>query len=148
MEAAMYGDTGTIRAHARRMHMRAEEIRAEADALTTRVAGVAWTGVAADALRHLAREHTDGLRRCAAAHDRAAEALERHAHEIDRLKDLIASIERRVLGVLDSAASAATGVAGLVGHLVPDTVDRWAHDFEPPPHGSIAWLDVDIPRAA
>ncbi len=144
----MYGDTGTIRAHARRMHGRAEEIRAEADAITARVAGVAWTGVAADALRHVAREHTDGLRRCAAAHDRAAQALERHAREVDRLKELIASIERRVLGVLDSATSAAKGVTGMIGQLVPASVDRWAHDFEPPPHGSIAWLDVDAPRAA
>lgn len=141
----MYGDTGVIRTHARRQHQRAEEIRAEADALTSRVAAVAWTGLAADAMRRLVGEHAAALHRCADAHDRAGVALERHAREVDRVKELIAAIESRVLGVLDSAAS---GVAGLVGHVVPDAVDRWARDFDPPPHGSRAWLDVDLPNVA
>jgi uncharacterized protein YukE len=141
----MYGDSGTIRAHARRMHERAEEIRAEAAALGSLVAGVGWTGVAADAMRQVTGQHVAGLRRCADIHDRAADALERHARQVDHVTDLIARIERHVLGVLDSAAS---GVAGLVAHVVPDPVDRWARDFEPLPHGSLAWLDVDVPGAA
>jgi hypothetical protein len=140
----MYGDTGAIRVHARREHERAHEIRAEADALVARVTAVAWTGLAADAMRRLVHEQADALHRCADAHEHAAVALERHAREVDHVKELIASIERKVLGVLDSAAS---GVAGLVGHVVPDAVDRWARDFDPPPHGSRAWLDVDVPAA-
>lgn len=141
----MYGDTGVIRGHARRLHERAAEIRAEADSLTARAAAVAWTGLAAEAMLRVVRQHADALHGCADEHDRAAAALERHAREVDHVKELISSIERHVLGVLDSAAS---GVAGLVGHVVPDAVDRWARDFDPPPHGSIAWLDVDVPHAA
>jgi uncharacterized protein YukE len=141
----MYGDTAVIRALARRMHERAGDIRAEADELTHRADAVAWQGLAADAMRGLAHQHAAGLRSCADAHDAAGEALERHAREVDRLEDLIATIEHRVLRLLDSAAS---GLAGLVGHLVPDAVDRWAQDFRPPPHGSRDWLEVRPPRPA
>ena len=76
---------------------------------------------------------------------RAADSLERHAQEVDRVKALIASIERHVLGALDSATS---GVAGVVGHVVPDAVGQWARDFDPPAHGSRAWLDVNLPALA
>jgi hypothetical protein len=106
---------------------------------------VPWSGVAADAMRSTAREHAAGLRACAEAHARAAEALVRHAQEVDRVKELIASVERRVLGALDSATS---GLAGVVGHVVPDAVGQWARDFDPPAHGSRAWLDVHLPAVA
>ena len=141
----MYGDTTVIRAHARRMRERGERMRGDAEALLGCAEAVPWTGLAADAMRRLARDHAGRLRHCAAAHDSAAAALERHAREVDRLKELIATIERRVLAVLDSAAS---GLAGLVGHVLPDALGRWAHDFDPPPHGSLAWLDVRLPRPA
>jgi hypothetical protein len=141
----MYGDTAGIRAQARRMRERAGDIRAEADALLAAAQEVPWTGLAADAMRGLAREHAGGLRSCAGAHEDAADALERHAREVDRVKDLIAAVEHRVLGMFEDAVS---GVAGLVGHVVPDAVDGWVHDFDPPPHGSLAWLDVPLPHVA
>jgi hypothetical protein len=141
----MYGDTEAIRAHARRQRERAEDIRELAHTLLVRAEVVPWSGVAADAMRCAARDNAAALRACADAHARAAEALLRHAQEVDLVKDLIASIERRALGVLESAAS---GVAGVVAHVVPNAVDRWASDFEPPPHGSRAWLDVRLPAVA
>lgn len=141
----MYGDTSAIRAQARRMRERGGEIRREAAALLAAAEAVPWTGVAADAMRGLAREHAGGLRSCAGAHEAAADALDRHAREVDRLKDLISTIEHRALGLLEGAGS---GLAGLVHHVVPSPVDRWAHDFDPPPHGSLEWLDVHVPRAA
>ncbi len=141
----MYGDTAVIRAHARRMRERAGDIRADADALLSAADAVPWTGLAADAMRELAREHAGDLRSCAGAHDDAAEALERHAREVDRLKDLIAAIERRAVEVMEHAGA---GLMGLVGHVVPSAVDRWVHDFDPPPHGSRLWLDVHLPRVA
>jgi uncharacterized protein YukE len=144
-EAVMYGDTSAIRAHARRMRERGSEIRSEAHAVLRDAEAVPWTGLAAEAMRRLAREHAAELQACAAAHDRAADALERHAREVDHLKDLIASIERRVLGAIDAAAS---GLAGLVGQVVPSPLDRWARSFDPPPHGSRAWLDVRLPDVA
>ena len=138
----MYGDTSAIRVHARRMRERGGDIRAEASALLRNAEAVPWTGLAAEAMLRLAREHAAELQTCAAAHDHAADALERHAREVDHLKDLIANIERRVWAAIDAATS---GLAGLVGHVVPDPLDRWARSFDPPPHGSRAWLDVRLP---
>ncbi|HEX4688690.1 MAG TPA: hypothetical protein VH228_18060 [Nocardioides sp.] len=141
----MYGDTAIIRAHARRMRERAHEIRDESAALAGAAEAVPWAGIAADAMRRLAREHAGCLRSCATAHEDAAEALDHHAREVDRLEELIASIEKRVRGLVESATS---GLGGLIGHVLPDGIDRWVHDFDPPPPGSREWLDVRVPRSA
>lgn len=85
----MFGDTTTIRALARRLHERADEIRDLAATLATRTDEVPWTGLAADAMRAHAIDRLTGLRRTAELHDHAADALERHAREVDRLKDLV-----------------------------------------------------------
>jgi uncharacterized protein YukE len=141
----MYGDTDVIRALAARMRARGEEIRATADELLARAESVAWSGLAADAMRRLAREHAGGLRRCADDHEAAADALDRHAREVDHLEEVIAAIERKVQHLLHAAT---TGLAGLVGHVLPDGVDHWLHHFDPPPPGSREWLDVHLPRSA
>jgi uncharacterized protein YukE len=141
----MYGDTAVIRQLARLMRERADDLRAEADELAGRAETVAWSGLAADAMRRMARQHASGLRSCAQAHDTAADALDHHARTVDRLEELIASIERRALHLLESAAG---GLAGVVGHVLPDAVDHWARGFDPPPHGSRAWLDVHLPSSA
>jgi hypothetical protein len=126
----MYGDTGVVRTLARRLRERAGDIRAEADDVLRVAEAVAWSGLAADAMRRLASEHASGLRACAEAHEAAADALDRHAREVDHVKALIAAIERRVLHLLDS---------------LPDVVGHWLHHFDPPPHGSREWLDVHVP---
>jgi hypothetical protein len=141
----MYGDTDVVRALARQVRERGGDIRGEADDLVGRVEAVRWTGLAADAMRRLAHEHAGGLRACAEAHEAAADALDRHAREVDHLKELIAAVERRVQHLLEGAAH---GLAGLVGHVVPDAVDHWLHHFDPPPRGSREWLDVHVPRSA
>ena len=140
----MYGDTRVIRSLARRMRERAGDIRAEADHLAGRAEAVPWTGLAADAMRRTARDHASRLRSCADAHEAAADALDRHAREVDHLEEVIAAIEHRVRHLIESA----TGVAGLVAHLAPHAIDHWVHHFVPPPSGSRAWLDVHVPRAA
>ncbi len=140
----MYGDTAVIRGLARGLREQGQEILAEADALAGRAEAVPWTGLAADAMRRLARDHAGGLRTCAVLHEDAAEALERHAREVDQLKDLIAAVERRVLRILDDVGGV---VHSLVSHVVPDAADHWLDGFEPPPHGSKYWLDVHVPRA-
>ncbi len=139
----MYGDTAVILALARRMREHGDDLRQEAAELAARAETVPWSGLAADAMRRVAREQAGLLRGCADAHEAAADALDHHAREVDRLKDLIAAIEHRALHLLESASG---GLAGLVGHMLPDAVDRWAHGFDPPPHGSVAWLDVAVPR--
>lgn len=141
----MYGDTSVIRAQARLMRERAGDIRAEADELAGRAAAVPWAGLAADAMRRTAGDHASRLRAGAAAHESAADALDRHAREVDHLKCLIAEIEHRALHALDSATG---GLAGLVGHVLPDGLAHWARHFEPPLHGSMAWLDVHVPGPA
>ena len=78
-------------------------------------------------------------------HDAAAEALDRHAREVDHLKELIAAIERRVRHLIDAAPAASSALAS---HLVPDAVDHWLAAFDPPPPGSREWLDVQVPRSA
>jgi len=127
------------------MRALAQEIRLEADALVAHADRVRWTGLAADAMRGLAHEHAARLRACADAHEDSAEALDRHAREVDRVKELIATIEHRAFCLLDSATS---GVAGLIGQVLPDGIDRWVDDFDPPPHGSREWLDVHVPGSA
>jgi hypothetical protein len=145
----MYGDTSVIRELARRLRERADDIRTEADELVARAESVAWTGLAADTMRRAARDHGSRLRSCAQAHDLAAGALDHHAREVDRLKDLIASIEHHAMRLLHSATAGLTGgMLGLVDHVLPDAVDHWARSFDPPPPGHLAWLDVHLPRSA
>jgi hypothetical protein len=144
----MYGDTTVIRGLARRLRDQGADIRAEADSLAGHAEAVRWVGLAADAMRALARAHAGDLRQCAARHDDAADALDRHAREVDHLEDLIAAIERRVRGVLDSAGHALGGLAHALSHVVPDPLEHWARHFVPPPQGSRDWLDVHVPGAS
>ena len=65
----MYGDTTVIRALARGLREQGQEILAEADALVGRAEAVPWAGLAADAMRRLARDHAGGLRTCAGLHE-------------------------------------------------------------------------------
>ncbi len=144
----MYGDTTAIRALAERLREQGLAIRAEADTLVGRAEGVPWSGLAADTMRLMSRQHAGDLRACAALHEDAAEALERHAREVEHLLDLIAAVERRVAHLM---ASAAGGLGGLVhhlpGHVLTDRVGHWLEHFDPPAHGSMAWLDVHVPSA-
>ena len=140
----MYGDTTAIRALARRLREQGDDIRAEADQLVGQAEAVHWTGLAADTMRLMARRHAGDLRACAALHDDAAEALERHAREVDHVKDLIEAVERRAARLLHRAGGV---VHALASHVVPDAVDHWLDHFEPPPHGSKEWLDVHLPSA-
>lgn len=119
----MYGDATAIRDLARQLHDRAGEIRATAAQLARQVEDVDWEGAAADAMRHQAGIQLQALRQTACLHDDAADALERHAREVQRLQDLIAAIERRARGIIGS----------LLSHL------------HMPPPGHLAWLSVDLP---
>jgi len=141
----MYGDTDAIRALARRAREQGTEIRTEADALVGRAEAVPWGGLAAEAMRRLARDHAGCLRKCAARHEDAAEALERHAREVDHVRAVIAAVERRVMHLVHGAGGV---VHAVTSRVVPDAVDHWLEHFEPPPHGSVEWLDVHVPGPA
>jgi hypothetical protein len=138
----MYGDTRAIRHLAGTMRGEAAALRREADALLARAEAVPWTGLAADAMRASVRAQVGSLRRTAALADDAAEALDRHADEVDRLKALIASIERKVLSLVSAARDR---LAGLVDAVLPDPLDELLARFDPPPPGHRDWLLIDLP---
>lgn len=145
----MYGDTSVIRRLARSMRDQAADVRVEADHLVAQSDNTHWTGLAADAMRHRTRERASALRRVAGLHEDAADALEHHAAEVDRLKDLIASIERRVRGAIEVArnrlAQLAHSLADGIRRVIPDPVDDLLDRFVPPVHGSMDWLDIELP---
>jgi hypothetical protein len=126
----MYGDTTVIRRLAVELRERAEEIRGEADRLVARTDAAGWLGQAGHALHQRVRQRALALRRSAARHEDAADALDHHAREVERLQHLIEEIERRVRRLVDVADSWAT---------------KWLHRFEPPVSGSLGWLHVEVP---
>lgn len=89
----MFGDPAAIRALARALRRRAEELHDLADQLVDAAETAAWQGLAADAMRAATRHSAGGLRRTAALHEDAAEALERHAHRVGIVHD---ALERAV----------------------------------------------------
>ena len=104
-----------------------------------------WEGLAADAMRARVRAQVGGLRRTAELADDAAVALDQHADEVDRLKALIAAIERKAMALV---AAARDRLAGLVASVLPDPVDELLDRFVPPPPGHRDWLLVDLPGLA
>jgi hypothetical protein len=118
----MYGDTDVMRKRAAELREQGVDIRGLADQLVARTESVGWTGRAADALAVRIRERAAHLRDVAARHDTAADSLEAHLLEVDRLKDAIAQAERRA------------------SRLSEDGVD-----FAGPPPGHKDWLAVDLP---
>ena len=122
----MDGDTAVIRRRAGELRERAGEIRTEADRLVARTDAAGWLGQAGDALHHRVRERAVALRRSAARHEDAADALERHAREVDRVQALIESLERRA-------------------HRLLATAEGWLRHLDLPAPGSIGWLHVEVP---
>lgn len=150
----MYGDTAVIRRLAAQMSEQGTEIRRDADRLVEASQLVLWEGRAARAMRERMAERAVALRRTADEHDGAAQALHRHADEVDRLKDLIREIARRVRGLVEGArsrlADLADGAVDLVKVFTPDPVDEVLASFRPPPEGHKDWLLVPerIPAGA
>ena len=114
----MYGDTDVMRKRAAQLREQGLDIRVLADRLVAQTDGIAWKGRAADSMRERIRDRAAHLRDAAVRHDAAADSLEHHLHAVDRLKDAIATSERR----------AAAPVAG----------------FTPPPPGHQDWLTIDL----
>jgi hypothetical protein len=149
----MYGDTTVIRRLARELREQADEIKDEAIRLVARTEQAEWTGRAAGALRERVAAQSRGLRCCAADHEEAADALDRHAARVERTKELIAAIERRATRLVDAArdrlGDAVDGLVGAVGSALPgaagDAADRLLAGFEPPPRGHRDWLAVELP---
>jgi hypothetical protein len=122
----MYGDTDVMRRRAAQLREQGVDIRAMADRLVAQTEGIGWTGRAAESLSERMRERAAHLRDVAVRHDGAAESLEAHLHEVDRLKDGIAATERKA-DVLVAETPSGQGA------------------FTPPPPGHKDWLAVELP---
>src|SRR5262249_19577830 len=131
-----------IRGLARTMRDQGGALRSEAAALLHRAEAVPWHGLAGDAMRTRVEGQVASLRRTATLSEQAAVALERHAEEVDRLKALIAEVERTVRALV---AAARDRLAGLLADVLPDPVDELLARFVPPPPGHRDWLLVDLP---
>ena len=95
----MIGEPGAIRALARPLRLRAEEIRELAARLTRQADATPWEGMAAEAMRGAVRRSSGALHRTADLHDEAADALERHA---DRVATALAVIDRALDALKDA----------------------------------------------
>ncbi|MCW2843395.1 MAG: hypothetical protein JWN22_1311 [Nocardioides sp.] len=145
----MYGDTDVMRKRAGQLREQGVEIRTMADHLVAQTEGISWSGRAADAMRERIRDRATQLREVASGHDTAAESLEKHLHEVDRLKDAIGGLERRATSLV---ADARTRVSRVESYDDPEGVSR-ASDagdqqlagFVPPPPGHKDWLTLDLP---
>jgi hypothetical protein len=145
----MYGDTAAMRRRAGQLREQGTDVRALADRLVAQVEAMAWTGRAAADMRGRVQDRANHLRDCATQHENAAEALEKHLSEVDRLTDAIAGIERKAGSLVIDAKSR---VAELSSHDDPDGVRREPTDadaalvrFTPPPPGHKDWLTVTLP---
>lgn len=145
----MYGDTAAIRKRAAALREQGTDVRAMADRLVAQADAIDWQGRAADAMRARMRERATRLRECAGSHETAAESLERHLTEVDRLKDAISDIERKATSLV---ADAKTRIVEVESHNDPDGVrreptpeDTTLNQFTPPPSGHKDWLVVSLP---
>ena len=86
---------------------------------------------------HAAKDYT-GLAAAAPCvlYDTAATALDRHAREVERRRELIAHVERVVAGLVEEAVQTAADGGARVRELVV------------PPPGAPEWLDVDVRSVA
>jgi len=145
----MYGDTAVMRKHAAALREQGTDVRAMADHLVGQAEQISWTGRAAEAMRERVRERAAHLRGCASSHESAADALQQHLHDVDRVKDSIAEVERKATSLV---ADARTRVARVDAYDDPAGVERRAADedralaaFTPPPSGHRDWLTIELP---
>ena len=104
----MYGETDVMRHRVGQLREQGADLRRLADQLVGQTDRIAWTGHAADAMRERARERATALRTCAERYEAAADALDRHADDVDHLKDAIALRERKAAALVADARAQRT----------------------------------------
>lgn len=147
----MYGDSEVIRRRADRLREQGVEVRALADQLVARTEALPWSGRAAATMRERVADRAAHLRAAADRHEAAADALLRHVHDVDALKDDIAEVEQRAAILIADARARLTRVvadneADLAGpRRRPDPDDEVLAGFVPPAAGHKDWLAVELP---
>ncbi len=138
----MYGETDVMRRRVGQLREQAADVRQLADQLAAQADGISWTGRAADAMRERARERAASLRECAQRYEGAADALDRHADDVEHLKDVIALRERKASALVADARGRASQ---LETHGGPADEDVVLTGFTPPASGHRDWLTVELP---
>jgi len=148
----MYGDPAEIRRLATRMRERAGDLRRQGDRLVSAAEHAHWVSVSGSAMQQRARDRAADLAATAGAYEDAADKLDAHAKEVEQLIALIATIEKTVVGLIsgaidrvrDFAASVVDGARDLVGlgDDGPSERDKQLANYQAPPSGDKAWLDV------
>ena len=131
----MYGETDVMRHRVGQLREQSADIRRLADRLVGQTDRIAWTGRAADSMRERARQRATALRECAQRYESAADALDRHADDVDRLKDAIAQRERKAGALVEDARA----------RKPPADEDLVLRHFTPPAPGHRDWLTVELP---
>jgi hypothetical protein len=139
----MYGDTVVMRKRAGQLREQGADIRAAAERLVARSEAVPWRGRAADAMRERVKERAGHLRAAAHAHDTAADSLERHLTEVDRLKESIAEAERRLGGQVVEAQHRVEATS--YDDSAANDHDRALATTALPPPGHADWLTLELP---
>lgn len=152
----MYGDSDVLRRRVDHLREQAVDVRALADRLVAQTESIGWTGRAAESMRVRVTERATHLRAAAAQHETAADALDRHVHDVDGQRDAIAEVERRATALVSDARTrvsrlqqAAVDRNAELGRPVvvqdPDPDDLVLVAFEAPPSGHLDWLAVELP---
>ncbi|MDO9457866.1 putative T7SS-secreted protein [Nocardioides sp.] len=147
----MYGDTEVLRRRVDQLREQAVDVRGLADQLVARTESTGWAGRAADSMRVRVTERATHLRGAAAQHETAADALEKHVHEVESLQESIADAERQATDLVAEARTRMADVdrrnadAGAGVRVEPDPDDVTLCAFEPPPSGHRDWLTVELP---
>lgn len=146
----MYGDSAAIRGRARALRDQSVDVRAMADRLVGQIEQIGWDGRAARDLRERIRDRAAQLRDCAAQHETAAESLEKHLGETDRLKDAIAERQRKADSLVTEARNRIAALRASDDSEAGVSVDPTDEDvtldrFDPPPAGHKDWLTVELP---
>ncbi len=147
MRADMYGETEVMRRRSGELREQGVDLRALADRLVAQTESAGWTGRAAAALGERIRERASRLRDLADRHDTAADSLDAHVVEVDRLKDAIAGIERKADSLVADARTriARTDAATHDVRIAPAPEDALLAAFTRPPAGHRDWLSVELP---
>lgn len=143
----MYGDTEVMRKRAGQLREQASELRSLADSLVGQVETITLAGRAVTDLRGRVSDRAALLRQNAEQHELAAESLQRHVAEVDRLKEAIGDSERvaqqKIAEARNRIARLPDGADGV--RVEPAESDRQLDQFEAPAPGHKDWLAVTLP---
>ena len=146
----MYGDPAAMRIRVDQLREQAVDVRAAANQIVARAEAIEWRGRAANSMRVRMAERASQLRESAGRHEVAADSLARHAAEVSRLKEAIATIEARAVVLVAEATSRLAQAASSADLGAADRAsredDHRTAGFVSPRPGHRSWLSIELPE--